>query len=276
MSDINWAGLVQRRNPFSDFAEGMERGSDMRLQRQEADQEAARREAYNLFTTDPAGAEKALLAAGDVRGAEAMRQRRESDGQRFNRGMLGMMAQKDPQAAQERAFQVGEYDFADKIGKLDEQQRKAAAERAGVMVAYIDSFAGKSPEEIRAQIMQDAPALMELGYSQEQLANFQPTPGVIAKMRAEALGLKGVLEQRDREADNKRADDQAAETKRYHGVLENQGNARIGIARGQLGIAQGRLGLSREAHAARLRGVGGYGTPGVGGIVADDDVEIDP
>lgn len=40
---------------------------------------------------------------------------------------------------------------------------------------------------------------------------------------------------------------------------------RLQIAKGQLAVQQGQLGINRDAYNARLRGVGGFGTPGVGG-----------
>jgi hypothetical protein len=40
---------------------------------------------------------------------------------------------------------------------------------------------------------------------------------------------------------------------------------RLMIAKGQLAVSQGQLGINRDAYNARLRGVGGFGTPGVGG-----------
>lgn len=59
-----------------------------------------------------------------------------------------------------------------------------------------------------------------------------------------------------------------AETGRHNQRLED-------VSLGQLGISQGRLGLAREAHNARLKGVGGYGTPGVGGGVIGPDLDSD-
>lgn len=54
---------------------------------------------------------------------------------------------------------------------------------------------------------------------------------------------------------------------------------RVGIARGTLGVAQGRLGLSQKEYEARLKGIGGFGTPGVGSILGptlDADWEVQP
>lgn len=49
-----------------------------------------------------------------------------------------------------------------------------------------------------------------------------------------------------------------------------------GIAAGNLGVARGGLGLRQQEHQARLKGVGGYGTPGVslGRVVDPADVEV--
>lgn len=60
----------------------------------------------------------------------------------------------------------------------------------------------------------------------------------------------------------------------------------LGVARqnaatsaGQLGVARGRLGLSQKEYEARLKGIGGFGTPGVGNVLGatlDDDWEVQP
>lgn len=208
MSDINWAGLNNRTNPFGEFADGLQRGTDMRRQ-QERDNIFKERHAFEM--------------------EEATRKRAAEEATATRKAAVGgAVAKGDFGAA--RTAAGGDFDMLESIGKLDAEQRKTAAERAGVLVAYVDSMQGKQPQEIKAQIMQDAPALIELGYTQEQLAAFVPTPTNLARLRAEALGLKGVLEQRDREADNTRADAQAAEVRRANGVRERQGERRIGIA----------------------------------------------
>lgn len=47
------------------------------------------------------------------------------------------------------------------------------------------------------------------------------------------------------------------------GVSQGQ----LGVSRGQLGVSRGRLGLSQKEYQARLKGVGGFGTPGVGNVL---------
>lgn len=246
MDGINWGGLVQRRNFFDELADGLSKGEGIRLERQRNDMLQQRQQ----FEMDEAQRKAAKEAALEAR----------------QKNVGAAVAKGDYAGARNAA--EGDFDMLKSIGELDEAQRKQAAERSGVLVAYIDSLEGKTPEDIKAQIMQDAPALMELGYTQEQLTNFQPSPGVLAKMRAEALGLKGLLEQRDREADNARADNQAKEAERHNRQSEK-------TAAQNSSIAAGGLAVRRAAHAARLA-AGGYGTPGVGSTgVPDDDVEID-
>jgi len=259
--DINWDGL-KSRNLFADFQGGAELGKERR-------QTNLKREVLNVFATDPAKAEQMAMQMGDLETAEAIRKRREATTARNNRGLVGVVAQTNgPAVAQQKALQVGQPELAEMYGKMDESQKKAAAERAGVLVAYLDSFQGKGEPEILAQIQQDAPALMELGFTEQQIRGFRPTPQNIAMMRTQALGLKGELEQRDRVADNQRQDATLAEQRRAN-------QAREGISRGQLGVAQSNAARGWAAHNERKR-AGGYGTPGVGSYIADDDVEIDP
>jgi hypothetical protein len=269
MSDINWAGLNNRRNPFNDLAEGLQYGTEMRRDRQKAEREDARLKAYNLFATDPVGAEKALMAAGDVQGAENLRERREGQDQRFRRGMLGMMVGKgDLPAAQAKAMQVGEYDMAANIGKLDEQQRKIAQENAEDFAGFLVTIRGQQYDARRNIIQKAKPILAKYGLTAEAVDGFDPTDSNIEAKIAEAMTLKTALDEAARKADDNRADEQLAETKRSNTVRE-------GISRGQLGVAQGGLAVRRAAHDARVK-AGGYGTPGAfmpGGVVPDEDVE---
>jgi len=246
--DINWDGL-KSRNLFADFQGGAELGKERR-------QANLKREVLNVFATDPAKAEQMALSTGQLEMAEAIRKRREATTARNNRGLVGVVAQtKGPAVAQQKALQVGQPELAEMYGKMDESQKKAAAERAGVLVAYLDSFQGKDEAAILAQIQQDAPALVELGFTEQQIRGFRPTPQNIAMMRTQALGLKGELEQRDRVADNERDARRITESERHNRTQE-------GISRGQLGVAQGNLRQRQVEHGER-KAQGGYAAPRV-------------
>ena len=184
MDGINWGLAVNRTNPFAEFSEGMMRGQDMKRER----------ERENLFA-ERLAYERQREERELAKEAEAERKAAALDQEnRLERGLLSNMARKDPRGAQFKAMEVGQDDLARQFGQMSDEQREAAKERAGVLLAYVESLNGKSPQEVKAQIMQDADALTELGYTREQLEAFQPTPVAMAKLRTEALGIKGYLE----------------------------------------------------------------------------------
>lgn len=247
MSDINWAGLVNRTNPFAEFSEGMTRGANIR-QEQERTNLFAQKQAFEVEEANRKRmAEEAAMA------------RQQRVGAAIGKGDYG--------AARTEAG--GDLETLKAIGELDEQQRKLVQERNGVLAAYLTQLEGQPPEAAKAQIMQDAAALMELGFSQEQIAGFQPTPQNLAMMKARALGLEKMLAEQNSLRDDKRAEATAAETARANRAREAQGDRRIGIA----------ADTNRRGWASfnERKKAGGFGTPGVGGpVIADDDVEIDP
>lgn len=246
--NINWGGLVQRTNPFAEFQQGMESGRTRRLDEDRA----------NLFAQEQ-----------QYRMEERQRGRAKEDENNLEQGLVSHMARTDPRAAQAKAVEVGQYDMADQIGKLDAQQREVAKERTGILVAYLDSLQGQDEATAKAQIMQDAPALMELGYTQEQIQGFSATPANVARMKAEALGLKGLLEQQNKDRDDKRADDKAKADEAYRAKTLAQGDRRIGLS----------ADANRRGWASfnERKKAGGFGTPGApgSGMIDPNDVEED-
>lgn len=232
MDDINWGGLVNRTNPFAEYSDGLQRGVQMRDDRIKIQREHERRKAYNLFATDPKGAETALMSAGDIDGAETIRKRRMAVAEEARRARVGgMVAKKDYAGAQAEAMGGGDFDMAASIANMDSESRKAARERSEDLGGFALAIKGQPYEQRKAIIAQARPILMEQGFTPEQIAAFDPTDANIQSLVASATDLKTALEQADRQADNQRADSQASETARHNRASEGQGNARIGIAR---------------------------------------------
>lgn len=269
MDGINWGGLVPQRNIFDQVSQGFERGQDMRLQGDKARREAERQKAFNLFATDPQAAEDALMASGDIEAAETLRKRRLSAAEDARRAKVGGMVQKkDYAGAQAAAIEGGDFDMAKTIGGLNEAQRKAARDRADDLAGFGLGIKGQPYEARKAIIEQAKPILVEQGFTPEQIAAFDPTDQNIDALVASATDLKTALEEQNRQRDDKRSEEALSETKRSNRTRE-------GISRGQLGVAQSNSARGWAAHKARLAAKG-YGTPGFGGPIADEDVEIDP
>lgn len=257
MSDINWAGLVQHSNPFADFAQGLQYGAEMRRDRIKADQQTARQKAYNLFATDPMGAEKALIAAGDTEGANDLRERRQGDDKNFRRGMIGMMVQKgDLQGAQAKAVQVGEFDLAENIGKLSADQRKVARENAQDLGGFAMGLLNVPYEQRKAVIGQARAILTQRGFTEQQIDAFDPSDANLQALGAQAMDLKTALEEANRQRDDNRAREQFDETKRHNRATE-------ATSAGSLAVARGNLGVRQAEHAARLKGQGDYAAPAI-------------
>lgn len=269
MDGINWGGLNNGANPFASFTQGMERGAEMREARAQRDREATRRQAINLFATDPRGAEAGLMAVGDIETAEALRKRREGAATDERRAKVGgMVGQKDYAGAQAEAIAGGDFDMAKSIAGLDEAQRKAAREHAEDLGGFAMGLKTVPYEQRKAIIAQVRPLLLQRGFNEQQIDGFDPSDANITALATSAMDLKTALDEANRQRDDARADAQAEERRRHNSALERQGKDRLGIARDA--NARG-----WAAHKARVA-AGGYGTPGVGGVVADDDVEIDP
>lgn len=247
MDGINWNGLVQRSNPFSSLSEGFQAGTDMRRDRER----------------------DAMLRQKQAADARALARTEALDNEnRLERGIIGNMAGKDPRAAAAKALEVGQFDLAEQLGKLDEGQRKAARERAEDLGGFAATLAQQPYEARKAIIQQAAPILQELGFKPEQITGFDPSDQALQALVASSTDLKTALEEANRKRDDARADMTAEEAKRHNRTLEGQGAARIGIARSN--SARG-----WASHNERKK-AGGFGTPGVGGVrIPDDDVEID-
>lgn len=254
MAEINWGALVQQRNPFDNFAEGMQGGAQMRMDR----------ERQNLFAQEHA-----------YKLEERKRALAEDQENRLERGIVGHMARTDPRGAQKKAVEVGQFDLAAEMGKLDESQRKAARENAEDLGGFASGLLSVPYEQRKGVIAQARPILIQKGFTEQQIDAFDPSDQGLQALVTSAMDLKTALEEANRQRDDKRQAETAAEARRHNSVLEKQGDARVGIARGQLGVSQSNAARGWAAHKERKR-AGGYGTPGVGAAaIPDDDVEID-
>lgn len=268
MDGINWQGL-QPRNIFNDVAQGFEYGSDLRDRRQKSEAAAARQRAMNIFASDPAAAERELMALGDIETANQLRTRaREDRTDKARSDATAMYGKGDVEGAQRTAIAAGDFDLAKEISGLDATKRKAAKENAEEIGGFAQAIANVPYEQRKAILQQAAPILQQKGFTPEQIAGFDPTDEALRGLVASAMDLKTALDEQDRGRDNARADAQLEETRRSNRTRE-------GISRGQLGVAQSNSARGWAAHKARAA-AGGYGTPGVGSAdIPDDEVEID-
>lgn len=260
MSDINWDGL-KSRNLFADYQGGLAVGREMR-------DSNAKRDALNVFATDPARAEQMLIGAGDIASAEALARRAERERQMKARGAAQTsIASGDYKGARQTAIGAGDFDLANSIAKLDSDQREMAATQADELAGFAQHLKGLDPTARRDAIAHAAPLLMERGFSEQQLQSFDPTDQGLDTVIGQAMDLKTALAQSNKDRDHAFDQEKFGETKRSNRAnegLRQQSNATSAYG------AQ----TSRMSYEARKK-AGGFGTPGVGGVVPDDDVEID-
>ncbi|RAK52140.1 hypothetical protein [Phenylobacterium deserti] len=270
MAEINW-GALNQTNPFAQYVEGREVGAAMR-------QKGMRDKAYNIFATDPAQAEQILMQAGDIRGANAIHERRELERQRaVQADVAGRIGQNDYAGAQQVAVAGGEYDLASTIRQMGKEQREQVKEQMGVLAAALYPLRDLPPDQAAQRWAQIAPSLSQrYGYKPEDLNLDFSQPGVIDQHVAEALGVKEMVEQGNEDRNFGLKQDQFGLERERFGETRRHNRATEAVSRGQLGVAQSNAQRGWAAHNARAA-AGGYGTPGVGStVIADDDVEIDP
>lgn len=242
MAELNW-DAVKPTNVFASAVQAQRAG-------QQARDEVAARNAFAVYGKDPEGAIAALRPVDPEAAYRLERQREEARQRAYQerqdqerRAALNMAAKGDIPGATSAAN--GDPDALDAISKMDEAQRSAAKERAGVLVSVFSNLERMDPNQARSYKSAVAPSLVASGmFTQEQIDRFDPTPDNIATMKAQALGLKGVLDQdyRDRELRRRELDTQA----------DND------TARARLGVAQ--QNAATNAYRARKSGGGSSGS----------------
>lgn len=147
---------------------------------------------------------------------------------------------------------------------VEEHAQRVHSETAAILAPLLNM----PPAARRAALMQQAPMLKRLGYDDATIATYPLDDTSIQGFVNTSIGVKGQMERADKERDFGLKAGAQEETGRHNRAAE-------GVAKGQLGVAQSNSARGWAAHNARLK-AGGYGTPGVGGVIPDEQVEVDP
>lgn len=263
--DINF-GALQPANPFAAFTQGQEIGQQNRLRQ-------ARQQAGNVFATDPDQASQILMQNGDFEGGLTLRKSAKED--RLDKARTSAVQKYstgDVKGAQTDAVGAGDFDLASAIGKMDDEQRSQAKARADDLAAVGASIQQLPYEQRKAAIQHLKPALLARGMDSPTIDAFDPTDANIAAFTNQAIGIKGVIEQHDKDRNFSLKQDEFGETRRHNKAGE-------ATAQGQLGVARGNLSVHQQEFQAR-KAAGGFGTPGVGAVLgttlpgSPDDWEI--
>jgi hypothetical protein len=249
MDGINWGGLVNQNNPFASFVGGAQAGQQMKMDRERANLFAQRQQ----FEMEEAQRQREA--------AMAEQQRRQAVG--------GKVASGDYTGAMQEAAQAGDFDMLSSIQKMDADQKAAARARAEDLGGFAMAIKNVPYEQRKAILQQAQGTLAEYGFSPEQIATFDPTDESLMAIAAQAMDIKTALEEANRQRDDMRASEKAKADEAYRAQ-------QLGLQRQRVGIAADSNRRGWAAFNERKR-AGGFGTPGVGGVVIPDDaVEIDP
>lgn len=258
---INWDGL-QTPNFAGMALQGYQQGEKMRL-------DQTRRNALAKYKDNPDASIGELMESGDLETALALRKSRREDTQDAARTKAaGQFAKGDVRGSQETAIGAGDFDMASTITKLTKEQRETAKAQAEDLGGFAQSLKGLPYEQRRARIEASKAGLIERGFGEEHVDGFDPTDEALDGLIGSAMDLKTALEQQNRDRDFGLRKDQFGETKRHNRRAE--GTADRNASTSAYSAQTGRLSFEERKKQK------GFGTPGVGGPVADDDVEIDP
>jgi hypothetical protein len=120
----------------------------------------------------------------------------------------------------------------EKTRQMSKEERDNAVAAYDAMDSAFATLATVPYEQRKPLIAQLAPGLIARGVPEATIANFDPTDDAVTAARNNALGIKGLLEQQDKAADNARGDRQLALTERgqditLRGQDMSRGNAQI-------------------------------------------------
>ena len=143
----------------------------------------------------------------------------------------GRLYGEDPQAAIGYARSQGDFELGAQLDEMfanaTEAERKRAAEGYELLAGIAAPFRQLPYEQRRAAIMQQAPMLMQLGMTQEQIAAFDPTDANIDAIVSTSMGAKEWLALQDRQRREASAEQWR---ERNYDQRERQGGARIAIS----------------------------------------------
>lgn len=234
MAEINWGLIANTPNVFEVGLQGFQAGQQARAQQQR-----------QALVQKQADREEEQYQAGLA--ATARR-----------RAALSAYAT-DPNAGRKQALNAGDFELVDQINKLDASQREIVAKNNADVAAFAATLK-RTPLEARKSMLTDprnVEFLTQRGFTPEQIAGFDPTDQALDSVIAQGMKVGEILAQQnadrdfglrktDTEADNTRADQQFAETKRSNRVNEGYAGARVGMEGQRLGLDRARLGLEGQ------------------------------
>lgn len=206
-----------------------------------------------------------LMSSGNVQGARDaayqqgdLRTGQHLDGQVTQRAtaerglqLTGMLREGDYAGAEGLAQTPQELQQLTEFRNTASEAEKAAAvQRSEQLATVVGSIMTLPPEQQFAAAQQ---AAARMGMDPNAITPDMVTPQALEGMRMQAMGLAAYLQHQDRETDNRRQEEQFAETRRHNQATEGVAQARVGVTQ------------SREARVAAGRTRSGGGSRPSGG-----------
>lgn len=230
--------------------------------------EAGRRIGGLMASGDYAGAASAAYGVGDFGTGAKLDEIGRARGETERRARLGQMAVEDPNAARDEALRSGDFELYKEFDSITQASQARAAQQAYAIIRTV----ADEPEDMwddlvaanRARLeglnvpAQEIDAFLQAAPEQRRLmmgVMMQRADKYDAWVKDRFEREKFEAQERDRAADNARADQQ------------------VQISRGQLGVSQANLAQRRAEHSARVKGQGGYAAPGgtvIGATLPED------
>lgn len=158
----------------------------------------------------------------------------------------------DPNAVRNAAIDAdptGFLDIQSKLGAMDEVQRKRVADASGAFASIGNALLQVPYAQRRGFLQAHAADLAAHGVPPEKIASFDPTDDNIHFEVGQALGIKGQLDQADKDRAFGLDQQRFGETQRHNRVDEGQGQQRIGIEGAHLQLSR-----NADARAAASAG----------------------
>jgi len=177
----------------------------------------------------------------------------------------------DPNALRNAAIDADPSAFLDmqsKLGAMTKTQRESLSDASEAFAAVGQRALEVPYAQRRGYIQAQAGYLTAHGISPQQIAGFDPTDDALHTEVGKALGVKGQLDQHNKDLDRQMEEAKFSESKRHTRVEEGQGAQRIGLEGASVGLSRQRFELEKKKAGSAAGAVSGMSTDDLLAIAA--------
>lgn len=180
------------------------------------------RNALTANKDNPEAAAPDLIANGELEQGIALQDRGRALRKEEDRKRTLVQYATDPAGAAKAAAQTGDVELMGQIQRMDEAQRQVAEQNAAD-IATVGYALKQQPPEARKAVIQSPQMqqwLLSKGFTQEQIASFDPTDQALDAIIAQGTTLKDMLSQKRLEQQDEFERERFEETKRHNKATE--------------------------------------------------------